>query len=89
MKNLFVKLIRFYQTGISPLRPACCRYYPTCSEYARQAFLKHGVFWGFLLSAYRLLRCNPFGKWGYDPVPETLFFSRKKPKKIYRKNELK
>jgi len=72
MKKLCVKLIKFYQKNISPLKPPCCRFYPVCSEYARQAFMKHGFFWGFILSAYRILRCNPFGKSGYDPVPEKI-----------------
>ena len=70
MKYLCVRLIRFYQVFISPLKGPSCRFYPTCSEYAVQAFLKRGFFWGAVLSAYRILRCNPFCKPGYDPVPE-------------------
>jgi len=81
LRNLCVKLIRFYQTSISPLKPQCCRFHPVCSEYAKQAFLKHGVFWGFVLSAYRILRCNPLCKSGYDPVPDKIF-GNKKNKKI-------
>ena len=78
MKYLFIKLIKFYQSSISPLKPRCCRLTPTCSEYARQAFLKHGFFWGTLLSAYRILRCNPFCRPGEDPVPEEIkIFKRK------------
>jgi hypothetical protein len=87
MKYLCVRLIRFYQKFISPLKPPSCRFYPTCSEYARQAFLKHGFFWGAVLSAYRILRCNPFCKSGEDPVPDSLFFLRKKKSK-QKKNEI-
>jgi len=73
MKKIFVKLIKFYQKNISPLKPQCCRFYPVCSEYAKQAFLKHGFFRGLVLSVYRILRCNPFCRPGYDPVPEKIF----------------
>lgn len=62
-------LIKMYQTYISPLKGPTCRYYPTCSEYARQAVLSHGAFKGFLLALWRILRCNPFSYGGYDPVP--------------------
>ena len=61
--------IRFYQTAISPLTPPSCRFTPTCSEYARQALIKHGPFKGLYLAVRRLLRCNPWGGSGYDPVP--------------------
>ena len=65
----FILLIKFYRRFISPLFPPCCRFSPTCSMYAIQAFSVHGVLKGFLLSAWRILRCNPFVKGGYDPVP--------------------
>ena len=61
--------IRFYQLVISPLTPPSCRFTPTCSEYARQAILKHGPFKGLYLAIHRLLRCHPWGGSGYDPVP--------------------
>jgi len=61
--------IRFYQTVISPLTPPSCRFTPTCSEYARQALIKHGPFKGLALAIWRILRCNPWGGSGYDPVP--------------------
>lgn len=61
--------IRFYQLVISPLTPPSCRFTPTCSEYARQAILKHGPFKGLYLAVRRLLRCHPWGGSGYDPVP--------------------
>ena len=65
----FVLLIRFYQVCLSPLKPASCRFTPTCSRYALEAFRKHGVFKGFYLSLRRILRCHPWGGSGYDPVP--------------------
>ena len=65
----FIFLIRFYQVCISPLTPAACRFTPTCSQYAIEAFRKHGIFKGFYLSAKRILRCHPWGGHGYDPVP--------------------
>ncbi|MBR3123270.1 MAG: membrane protein insertion efficiency factor YidD [Prevotella sp.] len=61
--------IRFYQVAISPYTPPSCRFTPTCSEYARQALLKHGPVKGLWLATWRILRCNPWGGSGYDPVP--------------------
>ena len=61
--------IRFYQLYISPLLGPSCRFTPTCSEYARQAILKHGPFKGLYLAVWRILRCNPWGGSGYDSVP--------------------
>ena len=66
----FIMLIRFYQICISPLKPASCRFTPTCSQYGLQAFRKHGPIKGFILTAWRILRCNPWGGSGYDPVPD-------------------
>lgn len=66
---LFLLLIKIYQTCISPLTPAACRYTPTCSQYAKEAILKYGPFRGGWLALKRILRCNPFGGSGYDPVP--------------------
>lgn len=68
VEKLLIKLIRFYQLYISPLKPPSCRFYPTCSEYARQALGKYGVWKGLLLTAGRLLRCHPFCRGGYDPI---------------------
>lgn len=70
MKYLCIALIRFYQKVISPLKPPCCRFTPSCSAYAVEAFAKRGFFVGLALSVWRVLRCNPFSKGGYDPVPE-------------------
>lgn len=69
MKKLFLSIIRFYRKHISPHLPAMCRYYPTCSCYAIEAIETHGAFRGFLLALWRVLRCNPLSKGGYDPVP--------------------
>ena len=62
-------LIRCYQLCISPLFPASCRYYPTCSAYAYEAIGKYGPFKGFYLTVKRILRCHPFHPGGFDPVP--------------------
>ncbi|MDR1061323.1 MAG: membrane protein insertion efficiency factor YidD [Clostridiales bacterium] len=67
-KRLLIAIIKVYRKYISPLKKPCCRYYPTCSEYALQAVLKHGFFKGSLMAAWRLLRCNPFSRGGIDPV---------------------
>ena len=61
--------IRFYQKCISPLTPPTCRFTPTCSHYAIEAIRKHGPFKGLALAVWRILRCNPWGGSGYDPVP--------------------
>lgn len=70
MKYIAIWLIKLYRKYISPLRKPCCRFTPTCSEYAIEAFRKRGFFVGFGLSVWRILRCNPFGEGGYDPVPD-------------------
>lgn len=70
MKKMLISFLRFYKSSISPLLPNACKYTPTCSEYAMEAIEKHGIIKGCALSAWRLLRCNPFSKGGYDPVPE-------------------
>lgn len=61
--------VYFYQRCISPFTPPACRYTPTCSEYARQALIKHGPVRGLWLAVKRILRCHPWGGSGYDPVP--------------------
>ena len=70
MKHVCIALIRFYRKFLSPLkgRP-CCRFTPTCSAYALEAFQKRGFFIGFILTVWRILRCQPFCAGGYDPVP--------------------
>lgn len=70
MKKLLIGLIRFYQKYLSELKKhGTCKYFPTCSQYAIEALQKHGVIKGSLLAIWRILRCNPFSKGGYDPVP--------------------
>jgi putative membrane protein insertion efficiency factor len=70
MKYVGIFLVRFYQKFISPLKPPCCRFRPTCSSYAIEAFKEWGFIIGFALTVWRILRCNPFSKGGYDPVPK-------------------
>jgi putative membrane protein insertion efficiency factor len=69
LRWLLVALVRAYQILISPLFPASCRYYPTCSTYAIEALNRHGAMRGSWLTTRRLLRCHPFRPGGYDPVP--------------------
>lgn len=69
LSKLCIYLIRFYQKYISPLKGPTCRFYPTCSQYAIEALEKYGVLKGSILAIWRILRCNPFAKGGYDPVP--------------------
>jgi putative membrane protein insertion efficiency factor len=69
MKKLLIALIRFYQKYLSPLKKTKCPYYPCCSQYGLEAIQKHGVIKGLILAFWRVLRCNPFSKGGYDPVP--------------------
>ena len=64
-----VGLVRFYQVCMSPLKPASCRFTPTCSQYALEALRKYGPFKGSWLALRRILRCHPWGGSGYDPVP--------------------
>ena len=70
-QRLLWGLIRGYQLFISPVLPGSCRYTPFCSAYAIEAVTRHGALRGGWLSLRRLLRCNPFGGWGYDPVPDS------------------
>ena len=71
MKYLCIWLIRFYRKCLSPLkRKPCCRFVPSCSAYAIEAFQKRGFFVGMILTVKRILRCNPLFPGGYDPVPE-------------------
>ncbi len=69
LSKLMLGLIRFYQLAISPILPSACRYSPTCSQYALEAIKKHGPFKGCYLAFRRILRCNPWGGHGHDPVP--------------------
>ncbi len=78
MKHLMIWLIGLYRKFISPIKPPCCRFTPTCSAYAIEAFQKRGFFVGLILTVWRILRCNPFSKGGYDPVPDKGFKSYSK-----------
>lgn len=70
MKKFFIKLIVFYQKYLSALKGgSTCKYVPTCSQYAIEAIEKYGALKGGLLAVWRILRCNPFSKGGFDPVP--------------------
>jgi putative membrane protein insertion efficiency factor len=69
MKMVLIGAVRLYKTLVSPFLPPACRFEPTCSEYAMQALKKYGSIRGSGMAMYRLLRCQPFSKGGYDPVP--------------------
>lgn len=69
MRWLFLKLIRFYQLAISPLTPPSCIYHPTCSQYGYEAIARYGAFKGGWLTLKRIVRCHPWARGGYDPVP--------------------
>ena len=66
----FILLIKLYKLIVSPWLPSACRFTPTCSQYALEAFRRHGVFKGFYLSFRRIIRCHPWGGHGHDPVPD-------------------
>jgi putative membrane protein insertion efficiency factor len=69
LTRALIAAIRFYQKGISPLKPPACRFTPTCSQYGQEAIQKYGAARGTWLLAKRLARCQPFCRGGYDPVP--------------------
>ena len=83
IKRVLLRLIDFYQRRLSGLkRQPCCRFAPTCSQYAREAIERYGALCGGGLALWRLLRCNPFCRGGYDPVPQSLgpiFKRRRRP----------
>ncbi len=68
MKQVVIGVLRGYKRWISPLLPPACRFTPTCSEYAMEAVEKHGVFGGTARAVWRVLRCHPLSRGGYDPV---------------------
>ena len=69
MKKILIFIIKLYQKYLSPLKSTRCPYYPCCSQYGLEAIQKHGAIKGSALAAWRICRCNPFSKGGYDPVP--------------------
>lgn len=70
MRYPLILLIRVYQLCVRPLLGPCCRFYPSCSDYAREALQTHGIFYGGYLVIRRLVRCGPWHPGGLDPVPE-------------------
>lgn len=78
MKSICMGAIRFYRKRLSPLKPSCCRFVPSCSEYALTAVERYGTVKGSLMAAKRIARCQPFCKGGYDPVPEVPCMDLKK-----------
>lgn len=70
IRSLLIAMVRLYQVLVSPLFPSACRFVPSCSEYALQAISVYGVFRGMGLALWRILRCHPLARSGYDPVPE-------------------
>lgn len=79
--------IYFYRKCISPLTPPSCRFRPTCSAYAVEAIKKHGPLKGFYLACWRILRCNPWGGYGYDPVPDEFHWNLSYLKQYQRKED--
>jgi uncharacterized protein len=70
MNKFFIKIIEFYQKHISKMLGSNCRHIPTCSQYAKEAYTKHRFLSATYLTTKRILKCNPFGSCGFDPVPE-------------------
>ena len=70
LRDILIALVKFYRAAISPYRPPCCRYIPTCSQYGLEAIERFGALKGGALTVWRVLRCNPWSRGGYDPVPE-------------------
>ncbi|WP_081000364.1 membrane protein insertion efficiency factor YidD [Apilactobacillus kunkeei] len=87
MRKLLIKMVMGYKRFISPLLPASCRYYPTCSTYMIDAVRKHGALLGFVMGCARILRCHPFVKGGYDPVSDHFtIFRNKRASQDYRRS---
>ncbi len=80
LKKILILLIRLYQLCLSPFFGQCCRFAPSCSEYAQEALEKHGVWRGIWLTAKRMVKCGPWCRGGHDPVPESNYFREKTPK---------
>ena len=68
IRRLMIRMIRWYQRHLSPHLGSCCKYLPTCSQYAIEAVTKYGALRGTLLALWRIVRCHPFSRGGYDPV---------------------
>lgn len=87
VRYAFILPIKFYRRFISPLTPSACKYYPSCSAYAIEAYRRHGVFMGTVLTIWRLLRCNPWSYGGVDHVPEKIYAGYFKPKNLKKKKQ--
>lgn len=72
LKKIIINLIHLYRKYLSPMKAVKCPYYPSCSQYGLEAVEKYGAIKGGIMAAYRILRCNPFSKGGYDPVPDKI-----------------
>ena len=81
MKYILSHIVKLYRKFISPLKPPCCKYYPTCSSYALTAFEKHGAIKGLILTVWRLLRCNPYSLGCVDHVPDKFYIYTMKSRK--------
>ncbi|MGZ4167713.1 MAG: membrane protein insertion efficiency factor YidD [Solirubrobacteraceae bacterium] len=79
LRRLVVLPIRAYQLLLSPMTGDRCKYYPSCSEYAAQAINRYGILRGLVLAGWRLLRCNPWSRGGFDPVEEQRLFKPRAP----------
>ena len=78
MKRLLIGALRLYRKSLSPFIGQQCRFEPTCSHYGEEAIAKHGALRGTILTVWRILRCGPWSKGGYDPVPETFLVKHEK-----------
>ncbi len=87
MKYLFLGIIKLYRMTLSKILPPCCRYHPSCSEYATIAIRRFGAVKGGYLALWRIIRCNPYGRGGYDPVPEKFCFRPERVQQEYIYNE--
>ena len=79
MRRLVTLPIKLYQKLVSPMLGSRCKYYPSCSEYAAQSITKFGILRGLVLAGWRLLRCNPWSRGGFDPVENQRLFRSRKP----------
>jgi putative membrane protein insertion efficiency factor len=86
--RILLALVRFYQSAISPTLLPACRYVPTCSEYAAEAVERHGAMRGVMMAAWRLLRCHPFARGGFDPVPLPRSFGSRSSDSLVRSAEV-
>lgn len=89
MKKIFIWIILFYRKYLSPLKSTKCPYFPSCSQYGLEAVERYGALRGGLLCIWRILRCNPFSKGGYDPVPSIEYHAYKKENEYEQEKSLK